>query len=88
MIKKYRIINAYKYETQDGIEKVMIEGLPQVDKPVYNSKKVFLKLSEAQEICWKYLDLDKQTLWLFGKYLLVQESYALESNSKADIEEE
>lgn len=51
MIKKYRIINAYKYETQDGIEKVMIEGLPQVDKPVYNSKKVFLKLSEAQEIC-------------------------------------
>lgn len=77
-MQKYRIINAFKYTTQQGVEKVSIEGIPQQNKPVTWTKKLFLHLEDAQSIFGTDLDLDKQGLWLFGRTLLVNESYALE----------
>lgn len=87
-MKKFRISNAYEYETQSGEKKVMVEAIPQINKPVFYTKKIYLTKDDAQAIFGDKLKFDESGLWLFGKVLLVQESYALDDNKKNPVEDE
>lgn len=75
-MQKFRIYNAYVYQSKEKVESVCIEALP-VDRVAKYPKKLWGSLDELQEMLGITFDRELVGLGLNGLILQVEESYSL-----------
>lgn len=75
-MQKFRIYNAYVYESKEKVKSVCIEALP-VNRPARFPKKLFGSFDEMQELLNFEFDEESVGLGLNWLILNLQEIYSL-----------
>lgn len=75
-MQKFRIYNAYVYQSKEKVKSVCIEALP-VNRPAKFPKKLRGSFDELQDLLGFRFDEEALCLGLNGMILQVEENYSL-----------